>query len=92
MAHLTEAGKSGAASGGGRADSLPESITDRRALAAKLPKELRSALHQAVAGGYLDRIASLIDEVESYDLRLGTALRSLAEIFAHQQLLEILSE
>ena len=92
LAHLTEATSSRAASGADQAESAPDGTTDREALTARLPNELRSALRQAVVGGYVDRLTSLVDEVESRDLELGRALRSLAERFEYQKLLELIGE
>ena len=60
--------------------------------AERIPQVLRSRLREAVVGGYTDRIADLIDELESRDPQTGRFLRGLARRFAYEQILEFIGQ
>ncbi len=56
---------------------------------AKIPPAFISQLHNATLSADLDQMLELIRQIENLDLDLAKALKSLAESFKYQKLLEI---
>jgi CheY-like chemotaxis protein len=61
-----------------------------RAVLCVAPSDLTDALREATIAGDFDRMLMLIERIALHDHRAGTALRSLAEGFEYQQLLDML--
>ncbi len=61
-----------------------------RAVLCVAPSDLTNALREATIAGDFDRMLMLIECISQHDHRAGTALRSLAEGFEYQQLLDML--
>lgn len=68
------------------------SLTQRslRAVLCVAPSQLTDDLRDATIAGDFDRMLMLIERISLHDHRAGTALRSLAEGFEYQQLLDML--
>jgi len=66
------------------ADLAPDSL-------AGWPPEIIDPMREAVMTADLDQLLSRIQELEARDPRIGMALRSLAESFQYQKLLDLLS-
>jgi CheY-like chemotaxis protein len=61
-----------------------------RAVLCVAPSDLTDSLREATIAGDFDRMLMLIERIALHDHRAGTALRSLAEGFEYQQLLDML--
>ncbi|MFP5208752.1 MAG: PAS domain S-box protein [Acidobacteriota bacterium] len=56
----------------------------------QLPQHLLDEMREALAGGYQDRLLTLIDQAESQDEQLARALRNLAIEFQYEKLFDLL--
>jgi len=57
--------------------------------AAALPETLINQLHDATLSADLDRVLELIHQIEKHDVNVAGRMRSLAENFDYQKLLEM---
>ncbi|MCL5005037.1 MAG: PAS domain S-box protein [Acidobacteria bacterium] len=58
----------------------------------KLPQGILEQMGKAAAGGYQDRLLALIDQVAARDAELAAGLRSLADTFQYEKLIDLMKE
>ena len=78
------------AGGSGRLEPEAIALTGKRL--AKVPQEILAEMEQAAAGGYQDRVLTLIDRVAALDEQLAGELRALVAGFRYEELSDLLKE
>ncbi len=71
-----------------RNETEPEAVSSTAL--SKLPQEILEQMGKAATGGYQDRLLALIDQVAAQDPQLAAGLRSLAEAFQYEKLIDLI--